>query len=124
MDVVMSYDLHITRDQEHPDAAGSGILLEEWLELVASDTLLSATGSLVATVPDGSVIQMHSPGAASWSGPLDSAPVWFHHLRGRVSVRYPDLATRGKTHELATALGGRVLGDQGEEYGPDGEQLR
>jgi len=45
----MSYELHITRNDLHADIADGGIELDEWLNLVESDTELKAdesTGSL------------------------------------------------------------------------------
>ncbi len=116
----MSYDLHITRKQPDSEVPGPPIALEEWLAVVDADSSLAREQPPVVTAPDGSVLSMDSPGAASWSGHPESAQVRFHHFGERVTARQPDLETRRKMFELAQALDARVLGDQGEEYGRDG----
>ncbi len=118
----MSYDLHITRNQPHSDVPSRPIALDEWLEVVGADSSLAHEQPPAVTAPDGSLLQIDSPGAAVWSGHPDSAQVWFHHFGERVTARQPDLETRRKMFELAQALNARVLGDQGEEYGRDGNQ--
>lgn len=90
----MGYDLHITRREDWTDETGPEISLEEWNELVERH---SATD----------VVR----GALYWE-------------RGEVIAKNPDVALVRQMVAMAERLGGRVQGDDGEIYDPDGTAQR
>jgi hypothetical protein len=56
-----------------------------------------------------------------WTAHPQQVAFWFHD--GAVSLKNPDNATIRKMVELAHKLNARVLGEENEEYGWDGEPL-
>ena len=52
----------------------------------------------------------------------DRVPFWF--IDGAVETKNPDEATVKKMVQLAKKLKARVIGEENEEYGPDGNRRR
>ena len=123
----MGYDLHITRKPEWFEDAGPEISLDEWKAYLDSDVEFTEEGVAEARTPCGDVIRVESDGLALWSAfsghGFEGNKAWFYYSKGIVSVKNPDEEIRRKMHAVALALGARVQGDEGELYGPDGEQL-
>jgi hypothetical protein len=127
MFVPMGYDAHITRAASWVDSAQSPITLQEWLALVASDPELRHDGVASATTRDGDGIEVRAPGLVVWTGwsqhGRDGAMAWIQHGDGELVVKNPDEELLRKLHRIATALGARVQGDDGEEYDADGNVI-
>lgn len=110
----MGYEVHITRAKFWADETGPRIERHEWLRVIAQDP------SLREPEPGGPI--QNGGGEVGFVVVL-GGPCWIDYRDGCLSSKYPDRATRIKMHEIATRLGGSVQGDEGEEYGPDGEPL-
>lgn len=123
----MGYDVHITRKSEWLEENGPSLSLEEWLDYVANDREMRADGFAEATTPKGETIRMESPGIAVWIAYSGHEPdgnmAWFSHFKDRVTVKNPDPEILKKMHKIASSLGAKVQGDEGEEYGANGEIL-
>lgn len=123
----MGYDLHITRRKDWFEEDGPEISLAEWRDYVAQDPELRLDNQAEATTPAGETIRYENEGLAVWTGTTaGGAPeggVWFDFRRGNIVVKNPENDAVIKMHAIAQALGGRVQGDEGEDYGPDGEPL-
>ncbi len=123
----MGYEVYITRKETWFDEDGDAISLDDWLAYVERDPDMRADAYAEATTPDGSTIRMEDPGIAVWtaySGHDDTGNMaWFMHREDCVSVKNPDVEIMRKMHTIATALGGSLQGEEGEQYGPDGEAL-
>lgn len=121
----MGYDVHITRKEEWFSDEGEAIPLEEWQAYVAADPEMRLDGVAEATTPEGTVLRVENPGLAVWvaySGHDDSGNMaWFSHHGDKVSVKNPDDEILRKMHAIASALGARVQGDEGELYDADGQ---
>ena len=109
----MGYDLHITRARSWLESESWPITEGEWRALVASDPALEVTG--VAEAGSGPVVRYENPGLARWRHP-DGEEVWFDLRDGRVVVKNPDEPTIAKMIAVASQLGARVVGDEGEVY--------
>jgi hypothetical protein len=120
----LGYEVHITRKEQWSDGDGPAISLNEWLEYVASDPEMRADGCAEAKVPGG-VLRVNSPGIAVWTAyaghGVDDNMAWFGHFGESITVKNPDASILRKMHKIALSLSARVQGDDGEEYGPDGE---
>ena len=113
----MGYDLHITRADEWSESESRPISLEEWLAVVADDPELHR---------DPADANSQWPGFVYWADPSQPVEEWWQwlcHERGEIVTKSPDAPLRRKMHELAARLGARVLGDDGEEYGADGQPV-
>src|SRR5688500_5284834 len=99
----MGYDLHITRADDWAQNDGAEISAEEWLALVQSDPEL--------TLEPGA-----GPYFARWSGPSRYPDPWLDWSEGNVNTKNPDSALLRKMVQLASRLGARVQGDDGELY--------
>jgi hypothetical protein len=123
----VGYDLHITRKSEWFDEEGAEISLDEWKTYLCDDNEFIDEGFAEAVTPDGAVVRLESDGLAVWraySGhESEGNKAWFLFSKGNVIVKNPDEEIRRKMHEVAVSLMARVQGDEGEFYGPDGEQL-
>ena len=115
----MGYDLHITRAKHWTDSESIPITDAEWKTLVASDPQLDLIGAAEAVAPDG-ILRYENAGLARWSGHPTDEEVWFDLRHGRVVVKNPDEPTIAKMVAVATALGARVVGDDGETYDSPG----
>ena len=109
----MGYDLHITRARRWVESESRPITEGEWRTFVASDPSFELTG--VAEAGSGAVVRYENPGLARWRHPGDEE-VWFDLRDGRVVVKNPDEPTVAKMIAVASLLGARVIGDDGERY--------
>ena len=103
----MGYDLHITRAKNWAENEGAKIRAEEWLQLVEAD-------------PELSLAADNGDYFALWTGPSSYPDPWFDWWEGNVMTKNPDPPIVAKMIELAQRLGGRVQGDDGETYLPEG----
>lgn len=120
----MGYELHITRAEDWTDSAEVPISLEEWLAFVAVDPELRHDGVAATTLPDGGVFEVREPGLVVWTahpqaGKGEGLP-WIRYVDGQLQSKHPDPPFLRKMHEIATALGARLQGDDGENYAADG----
>jgi hypothetical protein len=128
LDKVMGYNVHITRAEEWFDSADSPITLDEWSAYVRGDPELRAERSAAASQPDGSgSLEVELSGLCVWTGwsqhGRSDAMVCFWHSDGRITSCAIDEEVLSKLHRVAQRLGGRLVGDEDEEYGPDGRPL-
>ena len=106
----MGYDLQITRKLSQFDK-GPDITLDEWLAVVENDPELTWSESNRKT----------SPYKADWSGP-GKYPCWLDYdLASAYSIsrlysKNPTDEMIEKMVRIAKLLGGRVLGEEDEEY--------
>jgi hypothetical protein len=110
----MGYDVHITRADDWVDSDGVPITPDEWRAYVdgAPDLEWDSQRPWTHMEVDLTV----------WTGhPTQDA--WLALLDGQVETKNPDGPMLTKMYEIATALGARVQGDDGEYYGADGEPL-
>ena len=115
----MGYDVHITRATDWTDAESAPITLDEWLAIVHADPDMRLDGFAEVSTPSGA-LRYKNDGLAVWtkySGHDDDGNMaWFDYHRGRIVVKNPDEEIRAKMKQLATSLGAKVVGDEGEEY--------
>ena len=89
----------------------------EWLAYVEKDKEMKLEPVATACNPKtGEVIRVASPLMAVWTDPAAQAKHYFSYFRGEVSVKNPSEAVINKMKFMATALGARVQGDEGEWY--------
>jgi len=123
----MGYEVHITRKKEWFSEDGPALSLEDWLDYVSRDHELRADGFAEATTPSGDTIRVDSPGIAVWTAysghSVDGNMAWFCHFGDRITVKNPDPEILQKMHQIASSLGARVQGDEGEEYASNGEPV-
>ena len=123
----MGYEVRIVRNEEWcaEDAAGGGISPDEWNAYVAADETMRLDSVAEANMPEGHVLRYENQGLALWvrysahDDPGNKA--WFDFREGCISVKNPDEEIIRKMHQIASKLDAKVLGDETEEYGPDGE---
>jgi hypothetical protein len=100
----MGYDAHITRKKFWAGTEGSPITSQEWLAYIATDSQLR----LDPTSKRHSVtilgIQSEYPDP------------WIEWFDGNIYTKNPDEAILTKMVQIASALGARVQGDDGEIY--------
>jgi hypothetical protein len=99
----MGYDLHITRKEYWVEEGGPEISLEEWLAYIASDADLRPSSD------KKSMALMAVRGSKYPTAWLD----WFE---GNIYTKNPDEPILGKMLQIASALGAKVQGDDGEFY--------
>ncbi len=99
----MGYDVHITRASEWSQNEGQEITREEWLAQVQSD-------------PELALDLQNGPCFAVWSRPSQNPDAWIDWFNGDLFTKNPDRALVGKMLQIATRLGAKVQGDDGEEY--------
>ena len=99
----MGYDLHITRAEFWAENEGQAISAEEWLQIVSDDESLT-------------IEAVNGPCFAVFSARAGDATRWLDWRDGNVYTKNPDRMTLEKMLAVAEALGGRVLGDDGEHY--------
>jgi hypothetical protein len=76
---------------------------DEWLHIVRTDH------ELLPMPENGEYFVI-------WRGSAKYAETWFDWSDGNITTKYPDRATLRKMLQLATALGAKVQGDDGEVY--------
>jgi hypothetical protein len=99
----MGYDLHITRADLWAANEGREITRQEWHCLVADD-------------PELALDPVNGEDYALWSGMCRYPDPWFQWWRGNISTKNPDRAVVNKMLQLASRLGAKVQGDDGEVY--------
>jgi len=108
----MGYDIHITRATDWADRAPDReIGADEWLAYISSDP------SLTLDPTNGHHF-------AVWSGESSHGEAWFDWSDGQIYTKNPDPPVIAKAVAIAYTLGGRVQGDDGETYLPDGQLER
>ena len=99
----MGYDLHITRAEWHNQNDGHWITAREWLDYVKGDPELRLAG-------------FNGKHFTLWSGTCEYPDPWFDWRRGNIYSKNPDAPIVEKMVAIATALGAKVQGDDGEVY--------
>jgi hypothetical protein len=118
--VVVGYDVHVSRGDEWSDAAP--ISSSEWRAFVESSADLELVGAVEVANSLGETIRYASPDLAMWTRHPSRPEIPFAFRGGRVVVKNPDEATLGRLRELATSLGARVQGDDGEFHDEDDDE--
>ena len=112
----MGYDVHITRSEDWTESDEAPITPDDWRAFVDAAPDLEWN-------PERPWSHMEVD-LVVWTGhPDPDFEAWLALLDGQVETKNPDEPLRAKMYEIATALGARVQGDEGELYGPDGQQL-
>ena len=124
----MGYELHIVRNEQWwEENVGGGVAIEEWSQYVSTDSSMRLDNIAQTGPAGGPVIEYENEGLAVWTGYSAhneaGNKAWFDFRDGCIIVKNPDEEIRRKMHEIAEQLNAKVLGDEGEEYGADGECL-
>ena len=109
----MGYDIFITR-AEHPNESSQCPIAEaDWKRLLQSDPSLevSPTDYYDRRPNDGRTERFQM---VLWTAHPDRPP--FMLIDGAVQIKSPDDATIRKMVEMASKLGARVVGEEGEIY--------
>jgi hypothetical protein len=115
----MGYDLYITRAESWLDTKKAPILQGEWNSVVEADPELElSTEDYDERQVKRKIERVH---AVIWTTHPDRVPLWF--ADGAVRTKNPDTATVKKLVALARKLNAKVLGEENEEYGSNGESL-
>ncbi|WP_198950013.1 hypothetical protein [Kineosporia sp. A_224] len=120
----MGYEVHITRKAFWWDEQGPEITRTEWEACVAADPELRLDGFAEATSTTGAVVRIADPGIAVWTAhpDVEVQGCWIRRQgSGNVVVNNPDELFLRKMWVIAQALGARVIGDDHETYGADGQ---
>ena len=116
----MGYDVHITRADDWAESESKPISLEEWLSYVAGDSEMRLDNFAEAEVGGKKVLRYENEGLAVWSAysghGLKGNMVWFDFRTDRIVVKNPDEEILGKMRRIASSLGAKVQGDDGELY--------
>ena len=122
----MGYDVHITRAESWLDAEERPITLEAWLDYVRSDPEMRVDGRAQAHTDEGT-ISYENAGLAVWTAYSgdgeDGNHAWFDLQGGCIVVKNPDIEILGKMSRVAAHFEARVQGDDGEDYGPNGQPI-
>jgi hypothetical protein len=100
----MGYDLHITRKKFWADEEGSPIKADEWLAYVATDLKLRLDPASKRHSVRFLDIQSQYPDP------------WIEWFDGDIYTKNPDEPILARMLQIASALGARVQGDDGEIY--------
>jgi hypothetical protein len=101
----MGWEIHITRAEHWAESDRQPIAAKEWLALVESDPELTIDPR--DNGPYFTLWLSHNIG--------DDQPC-FDWSDGQINTKHPDQKTLGKALAIATQLGARVQGDDGELY--------
>jgi hypothetical protein len=116
----MGYDVHITRADHWTESGSAPIFLEEWLSYVAADAEMRLDNFPEAEAGTGKVLHYENDGLAVWTAysghGVGGNMAWFDYREGKVVVKNPDEEILGKMRLVASALGAKVMGDDGELY--------
>ena len=115
----MGYNLYITRAGSWLDRTETPIGEAEWSAVVDADPTLELSMTDYYERKVNSRIERIR--AVIWMTHPQLVAFWFYD--GAVTLKNPDNATIRKMVELAHKLNARVLGEENEEYGPDGEPV-
>jgi hypothetical protein len=108
----VGYDLHITCADEWSDSSAAPISPTEWATAAGELAGLRVAGSVTTSGSDVPVYVLDEDGPS------------LIYQSGRIvvsGVRDEDDVKR--VVDIASALGARVVGDDGEEYGADGQPI-
>ena len=123
----MGYEIHITRKAEWFDEDGPDITLDDWKNYISSDSEMRLDGYAEAITANGEILRMEHDGIAVWTAysghGIDGNMAWLYPASGGIVAKNPDQEILAKMFGIAQTLGARVLGDEGEEYGADGNVL-
>ena len=123
----MGYDFHITRGTEWFEAESTPISMEEWLAYVKSDPEMRLDGFAEASVGNDRVLRCEDPNMAVWTACSgdgvggNHAWMWLSH--GNIEAKNADAEIIAKMWRIAQRLQARVVGDEDEEYGANGEEV-
>jgi len=122
----MGYDVHITRADSWLDGVDRPITLDAWLEYVRSDPEMRLDGRAEAPTDEGRLVYENA-GLAVWTAysgdGVGGNHAWFDLREGCVVVKNPDAEILRKMSCVAAHFLALVQGDDGENYGPDGEPV-
>jgi hypothetical protein len=122
----LGYDVHITRADSWLDAEQRPITLDDWLDYVRTDPEMRVDGRAEAHTDDG-MLAYENAGLTVWTAysgdGVDGNHAWFDLQAGCLVVKNPDVEILRKMFHVAAHFGARVQGDDGEDYGPDGEPV-
>ncbi len=99
----MGYNLYITRRKDHSDEDGPRITEDEWRSLVERD-------------PELDFKDPNDPLTATWSGPSRYPDPWLAYFDGCIDTKNPDPPLIAKMLQIASEMGAKVRGDDGEVY--------
>src|ERR1700753_2706158 len=120
----MGYDRHITRAAVWPNSQSDPITMEEWLAYVATDPELQRIDRDIAYPPGREPDARGGKGDVEWTAARNGAKGWFFYGRGEITSNNPERAAIAKMFRIATALRANLLGDDGEHYDANGEDVR
>ena len=103
-EVLMGYDLYITRAAFWAENDNDSISPEEWLAIVADDPELTLNGD------------ENTPYFARWSGKSVHSEPWLDWFHGNIYSKNPDQPIIQKMVEIANRLQAQVQGEEGEVY--------
>src|SRR5688500_1543400 len=114
----MGYELYITRAKSWLVSKESPIPQDEWDKVVDADPeLVLSTDDFYVRKVGRRTERIHP---VIWRKHRDHVPLWF--VDGAIQTKNPDVATVKKMVQIAKKLKARVIGEEAEEYGPDGKQ--
>ena len=114
----MGYELYITRADTWLERRQHPISGPEWDAVVATDAELKwSTQDWYERQSANRRVERFY--AVIWITHPEKVPFWF--MDGAIQTKNPDQMTIRKMVDLAHKLSAKVLGEEGEEYGPDGE---
>lgn len=113
----MGYDLYITKASLWSESSNAPITEEEWKSVVLSDPELKMDTSAIAVNPKTKeTIQIGNPLMASWIEPKTGQKHYFYYTRGKIIVKNPSENGFKKMKAVASKLGAKVQGEEGEPY--------
>lgn len=113
----IGYDLHVTKAVEWSQSSRHPITEAEWRAAVAADGQLRMDTVATAVNPDThEVIQINNQLMASWTDPETKKKHYFYYSRGQIAIKNPSESAIKKMKALASKLGARIQGDEGELY--------
>ena len=117
----MGYDLHITRKSIWFDEESSiDISLADWIDYVNEDNEMRLDNFADAMTNEGQNVKIEGKGLSVWTkyskNGINGNYAWFHYMNGQIVVKNPDKEIINKMIDIASVLGAKVQGDDGELY--------
>ncbi|WP_160680573.1 hypothetical protein [Clostridium sp. C8-1-8] len=115
----MSYSIHIIKSNYPWEASKQPITLEEWISLVEADMEMKMKSEFEDINPitkEKIIIKLENTAVYTYNYEGNTCEVLFTYNRGKISGAYVNDKVIEKMKEIATKLGCRVVGDEGEEY--------
>ena len=104
-----------------------GIPSEEWTSYVQADRSMRRVPFMEAELPDGKTLRYEGDDIVIWTDPTargeNLCEVPFSFWNGSIVVKNAGPDIRRKMYSIAMDLGAIVVGEEGELYGRDGEQI-